>query len=137
MSDESKTSEYILLFRGVDWYKYLPPDETQAIADRWMAWFKRLMDEGRAVAGSPLEPQGRVISASKSKVVSDGPFTESKETIGGYFLLKVKGEAEAVAIAKECPGLPYGAVVEARPLAPTCRLSDEAVSSVQLAQATA
>jgi hypothetical protein len=49
--------------------------------------------------------------------VADGPFAESKETIGGYFHLQVADEAEAVRIAQECPGLQFaGCVVEVRPV---------------------
>ena len=60
-------------------------------------------------------------------MVADGPFAESKEAIGGYFLLKVDSLDEAVAIAQECPGLPYGAKVEVRPVMAQCPLSGEAV----------
>jgi len=70
-------------------------------------------------------------------VVADGPFAESKEAIGGYFLLKVDSLDEAVAIAQECPGLPYGAKVEVRPVMARCPLSGEAVPEAQLAEATA
>jgi hypothetical protein len=58
--------------------------------------------------------------------VADGPFAESKEAIGGYFLLQVKSIDEAVAIAQECPGLPYGAVVEVRPVAAECPILENA-----------
>ncbi|HVV71007.1 MAG TPA: hypothetical protein VHI52_05825, partial [Verrucomicrobiae bacterium] len=78
MSNEAKKDEYMLLFRGIDWLRALSPEEGRAVSDRWMAWFKRLMDEGRAVAGSPLEPEGRVVCAKGGRVVSDGPFAESK-----------------------------------------------------------
>ena len=98
---------YMLIFRGTEWYKGLSPEEMQKIGDKWMTWFKGLMASGQAVAGNPLEPEGRIVSG-KNKVVSDGPFTEAKETIGGYFLLKVNSMEEAVAIAQQCPGLPYG-----------------------------
>ena len=54
-----------------------------------------------------LEREGRIVSGSNGRVIADGPFVESKETIGGYFLLKVNTLDQAVAIAKECPGLPY------------------------------
>ena len=75
-------------------------------------------------------------TAGKAKVL-DGPFAEAKEAIGGYFLLKVNSLDEAVAIAKDCPGLPHGAKVEVRPVMEQCSLSGEAVPEVQLAEATA
>jgi hypothetical protein len=116
----------LLIFRGSEWYKGLSPDEMQEIATRWKAWFDRLKSEGKAIAGNPLEHQGKVISGKNGRTVVDGPFAESKEAVGGYFLLTVRTLEEAVAIAQECPGLPYGAVVEARPIAPDCPMSEEA-----------
>ena len=81
-----------------------------------MAWFKRLTEQGKAVAGNPLEREGKIVSGKNGRVVADGPFAESKEAIGGYFLLNVGSLDEAVAIAQQCPGLPYGAKVEVRPV---------------------
>lgn len=52
--------------------------------------------------------------------MADGPFAESKEAIGGYFLLEVDGFDEAMAIAKKCPALDYGVNVEVRPVAARC-----------------
>ncbi len=122
MSTENKNSGYMLLFRGNEWQKGLSPEEMQEVASQWMAWFKRLSDQGKAVAGSPLENEGKLVSGKNGRVVSDGPFAESKEAIGGYFLLKVNTLDEAVAIAQQCPGLPHGAVVEVRPVASQCPL---------------
>lgn len=116
---------YMLIFRSTDWYKGLSPEEMQQVAEKWMAWFKGLTESGKAVAGNPLEKGGKVVSETGGRrTVSDGPFAEAKETIGGYFLLKVPGMEEAVAIANECPGLPYGIAVEVRQLAGQCPILD-------------
>jgi hypothetical protein len=123
----------MLIFRGTDWYKDLSPEQMQQIADQWMAWFNRLKDENKCVAGDPLEREGKIVSG-KNRVVSDGPFAESKETIGGYFLLKVGSLDEAVAIARQCPGLPYGIRVEVRPIAAACPMIAEVRAEAQLAQ---
>ena len=132
-----KQDQYILLFRGNDWHKGLSPEEMQKVASQWMAWFNRLTEQGKAIAGNPLESEGKIVSGKNGRVVADGPFAESKEAIGGYFLLQVRSLDEAVAIAKECPGLAYGAVVEVRPVAEQCPLTGEALAEAQLAQATA
>ena len=137
MSTETKKSEYMLLFRGNDWHKGLSPEEMQQVASQWMAWFNRLTEQGKAIAGNPLEREGKIVSGRNGRVVADGPFAESKEAIGGYFLLQVKSLDEAVAIAKECPGLAYGAVVEVRPVAEECPLTGEALAEAQLANASA
>src|SRR5947207_14837141 len=98
---------YMLLFRGTDLRKGLSPEELQKVTDNWMAWFNRLKDQGKVVAGNPLEREGKIVSG-KDRVVSDGPFAESKEAIGGYFLLGVATMVETVAIASDCRGLPDG-----------------------------
>ena len=114
----------MLIFRGTDWYQGLSPEEMQQVADKWMAWFVGLKESGKAVAGDPLEPEGKVVSARGAHGISDGPFAESKETIGGYFLLTTATMDEAVEIAQQCPGLDYGIRVEVRAVAPCCPIAN-------------
>ena len=123
----------MLLFRGNDWLKNLSSEEKQKVTDQWMAWFRRLTEEGKAIAGNPLEREGKIVSG-KNRVVSDGPFAESKEVIGGYFLLGVASFDDAVAIAQECPGLPFGVKVEVRPVAAECPVASELKREAQFAQ---
>jgi hypothetical protein len=123
---------YMLLFRGTELRKSLSPEEMQKVSEDWMAWFRRLTEQGKAVAGNPLEREGKIVSG-KERVVSDGPFAESKEAIGGYFLLDVATMNEALAIAKECPGLPYGIRVEVRPIAGECPITAEVQREAQFA----
>src|SRR5436309_16075346 len=123
MSTPTTTSDYLLLFRGTNWDKQLSPEQLQKVVSDWYAWFERLKQEGKCAGGHPLQNQGKIVSGKKGRIVADGPFAESKEAIGGYFLLKVSGLDEAVAIAKQCPGLDYGAVVEVRPVLETCPFS--------------
>ena len=114
------TSQYLLLFRGTDWHTGLSPEEIQAVMTKFMGWFERLTSEGKAKAGQPPLPEGKIVSGRNGRVVADGPFAESKETIGGYFLLQVDDMNEAVAIAQECPALGYGLTVEVRPVTAEC-----------------
>lgn len=118
-------SEYMMLFRGTGWHKGLSPEEIQQIVTQMHAWLDRLTAEGKAKRGQPLMFEGKVVSQKNGKVVSDGPFAESKEAIAGYFLLTVNSLDEAVEIAKHYPGLNYGATVEVRPVAPECAASLE------------
>jgi hypothetical protein len=120
MSTTPEQADYMLLFRGNDWDKGLSPQELQKVVTDWMAWFERLKLEGKALSGHPLQNEGKLVSGKNGKSVADGPFAESKEAIGGYFYLRVSGEAEAIAIAQMCPALPYGLVVEVRPVADIC-----------------
>jgi hypothetical protein len=119
MSTQNK-SEYLLIFRGTDWDKGLSPEQIQKVTGEFMAWFQRLLKEGTAKTGQPLEHEGKIVSGKKGRTVADGPFAESKEAIGGYFLLLVANIDEAVAIAKQCPTLDYGGKVEVRPVAGEC-----------------
>jgi hypothetical protein len=131
------SNSYMLIFRGNEWHKGLSPEEMQTVSDQWMAWFKRLTEQGKAIAGNPLEPKGKIVSGKNGKIVADGPFAESKEAIGGYFLLKVGSLDEAVAIAQQCPGLPHGAKIEVRPVAGECPMAEEARVANGAALATA
>ena len=134
MSTEARNG-YMLIFRSTDWYKGLSPEEMQQVIDKWMIWFNGLKEDGRAIAGNPLEPDGKIVSGKNGRVVTDGPFAESKETIGGYFLLNVPSMDDALAIAKQCPGLAYGVNVEVRQLAGECPLATELKNEAALANA--
>jgi len=110
---------YLLLFRGTNWHRELTSDEVTTIMSEWNQWFERLSNEGKMVAASPLENEGKIVSGAAG-AVADGPFAESKEAIGGFFLLNVPTMEEALEIAKQCPALPQGLTVEVRPVAPMC-----------------
>ena len=110
----------------------LSAEEMQQVGDKWMAWFKGLKASGQAIDGKPLENEGKIVSG-KNRIVSDGPFAESKETIGGFFILNVPTMDDAVAIAQDCPGLPFGIRVEVRQLAGECPMVAEARAELQLA----
>ena len=119
MSTPSEKSQYLLLFRGTNWHRELSAQEIQEIMGRTNAWFDRLSREGKSKAAQPLEGEGMTISY-KNGSVADGPFAESKESIGGYLLLEVGNFDEAMAIARENPMIPYGLTVEVRPVAEAC-----------------
>ncbi len=116
-------SPYLLLFRDASAaaYQGLSSEQRQKLFTEWYAWYDRLAAQGKLISGHPLEEGGRVVSARNGRV-TDGPFTEAKEVVGGYFFLAVADEAEAVAIAKECPTLQHdlGLSVEVRPVAGFC-----------------
>ncbi|RYD71190.1 MAG: hypothetical protein EOP84_25315, partial [Verrucomicrobiaceae bacterium] len=116
MSTES--TPYMLLFHdsSPDRYKKLSPDQTQQFLAQWNAWYEGLAAEGKLDHGRPLEPEGRVVSGARGERVVDGPYAESKEAIAGYFLLTVSDLDEATEIAKRCPGLAHGMMVEVRPV---------------------
>jgi hypothetical protein len=110
----------MLLFRGTHWYKNLSPEELQNVMGQWTAWYDRLVDQGKIVSAHPLMDEGKIVTWKKGQTIAEGPFAESKEAIGGYFLLQIGELGEALEIAKECPVLKYGMTVEVRPVAGDC-----------------
>jgi hypothetical protein len=127
MSIPTQKSDYMLLFRGTNWDKGLSPEQLQKVVADWMAWFDGLIKQGKVTSGHPLMNEGKIVSGKKGRSVADGPFAESKEAIGGYFYLQVANMDEAIEIAKQCPGLEYGAVVEVRPVADICATRQRAL----------
>lgn len=118
------SSPYLLLFRntGPETHEHLSPDERQQLVVRWNAWYEGLRSQGKAVDGRPLELVSRVVSGAGGSRVTDGPFSEAKEAVGGYVMLNVSGLNEATEIARRHPGLEHGLIIEVRPMAGTCHL---------------
>ena len=114
----------MLFFRntGADTYRNLSPEQTQDLVTRWNDWFETLVGQGKAVEGQPLEPETRLVSGPGGSRVTDGPFPEAKEAIGGYVLLTVGSFDEAVAIAQKHPALAHGLEIEVRQLTPDCHM---------------
>lgn len=119
----NNNTDYLLLFRGNEWQKRLSPEELEKTLGRFMGWFEGLQTEGKLKGANPLYGEGKLVSGTNGRSVVDGPFAESKEAIGGYFLVSVADENEAVAIAQKCPLLEHGSVVEVRPVAPECPIA--------------
>lgn len=99
--------EYLLLFRGGDAHMgNLSAEDMQAHMQQWMQWMSKLNEEGKFAGAQPLINTGKVVSGTK-KVVSDGPFMEGKEMVGGYLICKANTYDEAVEISKGCPILEF------------------------------
>ena len=113
---------YLLLYRSNEWYKALSREELQEVVSQNKAWIDRLAAQGKATPGHALERKGATVFGKNGRLVSDGPFAESKEAIGGYLLLNVETIEEAIAIAQSSPALAYGTSIEVRPVADECPL---------------
>lgn len=83
---------------------------------KWMKWMEVLAKKGALVGGEPLVPSGKQVNGSR-KVVTDGPFIEAKELVGGYLIINARDINEAVEISKDCPVLEGDGKVEIRPIA--------------------
>lgn len=107
-------SEFTFLFRGRD--INASPAQMQKTMQKWVVWFKELGAQGHiAYPGHPLEASGKVV-AGKSKVITDGPFAEAKDLVGGYMLVHARDIEQAAELAKGCPILDAGGSVEVRPV---------------------
>ncbi len=107
-------AEYLLLFRGSDMETaQQSPERWQAHMQKWMEWMGGLKEEGKLIGAQPLVNTGKVITGSK-KLVTDGPYMEGKEMVGGYLACKADSYEEAVAIANNCPILEHDGIVEVR-----------------------
>jgi len=121
-----KHNGYMLLYRSDEWYNKLSHAELQELVNQNEAWFEGLTAQGKAKPGRALERKGAIVSGVNGHIVTDGPFAESKEAIGGYLVLDVETIEEAIAIAQSSPGLAYGGSIEVRPLAEECPLDARA-----------
>ena len=106
----------LLLREDFENIQNLPPQEFQELVEAHMNWVKELTEKGIYKGGHGLEYGGKTINNS-NMVVTDGPFIEAKECVGGYYLLEAADLDEALEIAKNCPNLKYKGKIEVRPLA--------------------
>src|ERR1051326_5332272 len=91
----------------------LSPEEMQANMGKWMAWIDKLAKNDQYVSGEPLLPGGKLIKGN-IKSVTDGPYTEGKEVVGGYFIVNAKDMNEAVALCKDYPDFETGGSIQVR-----------------------
>ncbi|KQW51655.1 MULTISPECIES: YciI family protein [unclassified Roseateles] len=106
-------NDYLVLSRG-QWDEDASPQAVQAAIDAFYVWYEQGLAEGRLKPGSRLEPGARIVA--KGGLVTDGPFAETKEWVGGYWFIVAETLEQAAAIALENPCLQFGLTLEIRPL---------------------
>ena len=107
-------SEFVYLFRGGE--RKQSPQEMQAQMQKWMNWIKELSEKGYIKdRGQPLERTGKVVKGEK-RVITDGPYPESKDLVGGYMLVEARDLAHAAELSSGCPIFEFGGLVEVRPV---------------------
>lgn len=112
MSTTSSTKEYLLLSRG-HWDADKSPEEIQAAIDAFYAWHARLVAQGRFKPGQRLATAAKLVTRSG---ITDGPFTEAKEVVGGYWFVLAGSLEEAARIVADNPCLSCGLAFEIRPI---------------------
>jgi len=107
-------SEFTFLFRGRK--TFTSPEEAQQHTQQWLSWFKELGAHGLIKdPGHPLEGTGSVVRGSQ-KTVTDGPYAETKDVVGGYIIVEARDLAHATELSKGCPILEVNGCVEVRPV---------------------
>lgn len=101
-------SQYLIVLRDADWNPAsLSPEELQAIMKKYRAWVDRLAGKGNKLR----DGEGRVITRDAgSFTVTDGPYSESKEVIGGYLVIEAGDYDEAVRQCEDSPHLEFGSI---------------------------
>ena len=112
MKENTLPSEYLVISRG-RWDRDLPPERIQSAIDDFYVWHDRLVAEGRMKTGQRLAREGKIVSREK---VMDGPFSEAKEFIGGYWFILAGSLEEAAEIASQNPCMACGLAYEVRPI---------------------
>lgn len=106
--------KFMLIFIGADYAEAgLSPQETQAKMEKWFEWVGKLQAQDIYEGGEALTPQAKRISGGDLDV-TDGPFVETKELVGGYFVVKANNWDEAVKLCDDYPDYDLGGAVEVR-----------------------
>ena len=114
-------SQFILLLHeNPQSFAELSPQEIQTVVGEYSAWREQVAGEGRLAGGNKLRDEGgRWLTGGNGDIrVVDGPYSEAKEVIGGYFLIKAGDYDEAVEVSRGCPHLRYGGRIELREVDP-------------------
>lgn len=106
-------NQYLMIFRQQQNTAGNAANEEQmkAAVQQWQTWIAGIAAQGNLVGTNRLLPEGKTLRADN---ITDGPYVEGKEVIGGYLLIKANSLNDAVEMAKGCPGLKMNAVVEVR-----------------------
>jgi hypothetical protein len=113
-------SEFIYFFRSSEQDRrdaLGTPERAQQSMQRWLAWIRELETAGHLKhPGQPLESGGKVVRGD-TKLVTDGPYVETKDMVLGFIVVEARDLDEAVALSKGCPMLAGAGSVEVRPIA--------------------
>ena len=107
-------NEFIMIFRNEKSNGSQPPsaEQMQAVMKEWQTWIKDIATKGNYGSTNRLLSEGKTLKPGN--VVSDGPYAEVKEVVGGYLVVKANSLEDAVAMAESCPNIKYGGSVEVR-----------------------
>jgi hypothetical protein len=115
--------QYLLLIYGNEKkWSTMPQKDQEAVFGQYMEFTKGIVKSGQYRGGEALQPTqtATTVRVTGGKVVkSDGPYAETKEQLGGYYLIEAKDLDEACSVAAKIPDVHYGGAIEIRPIMPT------------------
>lgn len=126
MTNQPLPAEFLVICRG-QWDSTLSRAEIQNAIDQFYVWFNQLVDEGKMKRGQRLTYEGKTVA--RKHLITDGPFGESKEVIGGYWFILAHNLDEAVEIAEGNPCIECGLFLEIRPIDPQVATPDNTQGS--------
>jgi hypothetical protein len=119
-TDEEPTVKYMLLIYGAPDTQPQTPEAVQKLVDEYWAYEKVLADAGVGFASNALQGVETAttieVREDGERVVTDGPFAETREILGGYYLVDVPDLDAALDWAARCPGAHHGSRIEVRPI---------------------
>jgi hypothetical protein len=107
-------SLYLLLLRQPARGPHPTPAQMREIMARFEQWMADIRAAGALVSSHGLKAKGKVLRGRRGQNVSDGPYAEAKEIVGGYVLVRARNHAQALRLARDCPGLDYRMAIEVR-----------------------
>lgn len=113
-------TEFMMIFRSDYDPSFQPtPEQMQSSIKQWQDWIGGIAAQGKFVGTNRLGFEGKTLKPNQ--VISDGPYAEVKEMVGGYLLVKADGIDDAMKLAEACPILQIGGHVEVRNVIPMSR----------------
>jgi hypothetical protein len=108
--------KFMLIFRGGAVSRHdLSPSELQTHVEKWYSWSDELARQGRGNAGTALDNPG-VTVRDRERVVTDGPYAESKDLVTGSMIIEADSLQDALEVARTCPTYEFDGSVEVRPV---------------------
>ena len=106
--------DYMMIFIGANYEDIgLSPEQLQDRMGRWFTWGDKMQEKGILKGGHALKSQAKRITDTE-KTITDGPFAESKELVGGYYIISAENYDDAMEVAKDYPDFDLGGTVEVR-----------------------
>jgi hypothetical protein len=103
----------LLLHSPPGHFQKMPPEELQRVVEKYRAWADKIRSSGHYVSSEKLQEEGgKSLTLHQGRLsITDGPYSETKEVVGGYFMFRAASYEEAIELTRDCPFLRDGTIV--------------------------